>query len=143
MTENGPVIDAQLVTTTIRLGWRLALAFHNPPPNKRPEEASFSGLPSHLPGASELSAYEQGQTLIAQSRCDIEELRNALGLQSPSDNEVSGVVTPEGDDNTTRQGLLDTFVSLRQGIASHDAHLSTALNLGRMLADTVLLVDVC
>ncbi len=141
MTESSRATDAQLVTTAFRLGWRLASAFHGPPPNK-PSEESSSDLPKHLPGASELSEYERGQTLLAQVRCDIEEVRKALGLEHPSDDEESRLVTPEGDDGTRRQALLDAFISLRQGMASHDAHLATALDLGRMLADTVLLVDV-
>ena len=141
MTESGPATDAQLATTAIRLGWQLALAFHDPPPNEPSDESSSAGLPEHLPGASELSLYEQGQTLLAQVRCDIEGLRNALGLVHPSDDELSRLVTPEGDDGT-RRSLLGTFISLRQGIVSHSAHLATALDLGRVLADTVLLVDV-
>ena len=142
MTESVARPDAQLVSTAIRLGWRLAQAFHEPPPSKPSEQSSSPDLPEHLPGASELSHYEQGQTLIAQLHCDVARLRTALGLRSPSDDEVSRLVTPEGDDRTTREALLDAFISLRQGIASHDAHLATALDLGRVLADTVLLVDI-
>ena len=51
------------VEIAVRLGWRLAQAYHEPPPPNPPEVNPAEPLPDRLPGESKLGKYELGKTL--------------------------------------------------------------------------------
>ncbi len=114
--------------------------YHDPPPNGESESRPAT-LPRHLPGASELSPYQQGQTLLAEIRRDITVIRRTYSLETPSDDDLDQLVRPEGDACSTKTALLALHVVLRRELAAQNSRLATAFDLGRMLADTVLLPD--
>jgi hypothetical protein len=142
MTEGSEVQITSNIETVIRLGWRMAKAYHAPPPNQLEKEKTGEPLPEHLPGESELSSYEQGQTLVAEIQHDVTILKLAYAFILPSDADLAGIVTPDGDGDSTKQALLTIHRELRRELATQDSHLATGLDLGRMLADTVLLTDL-
>jgi hypothetical protein len=119
----------------------MAEVYHKPPPNQPEEEKPGEPLPAHLPGESELGPYEQGQTVVAEIQHDVNTLKQAFGFTLPSDADVQGIVDPSGDGDSTKRTLLTVHRELRRELATEDAHLATGLDLGRMLADTVLLTD--
>ena len=119
----------------------MAEMYHAPPPNTETENVSEEKLPIHLPSASEMTKYEQGQTDAAQVQHDVTTLKQVLGLDLPSDADLEGLVDPDGDSDTTKRKLLTIHRELRRELATVDRHLPTGLDIGRMLADTVLLPD--
>src|SRR5665811_1272483 len=118
----------------IRLGWRMATVYHDPPPNQ-PEKTPDEKLPKHLPGESELGPYEQGQTVVAEIQHDVNVLKQAFSFTLPSDSDLASIVSPDGDRDSTMRSLLTIHGELRRELATQDAHLATGLDLGRMLAD--------
>jgi len=131
---------SESVQTAFRLGWRLAQAYNDPPPASPPKADPSADSSVHLPGASERSKYELGQALIAQILKATADLGSALGtaleVVKPH---LSDLAKPDVAPDTTKTTLLAVHAQMWTALGAEDAHLSTALDLGRMLADTVLL----
>lgn len=129
------------VEIAIRLGWRLAEAYHKPPPTDPPEAKPDEPLPDRLPGESKLGDYELGKTLIAEIQHDVAALEKTLNFTLQSDSDLAGLIKEGVTPDSTRNTLLTVHRELRRAVATEDGHVATSLDLGRMLADTVLLSD--
>lgn len=129
------------VEIAIRLGWRLAEAYHEPPPINPPGVKPDEPLPDRLPGESKLGKYELGKTLIAAIQHDVAALEKTFSFTLGSQSELAGLIRPGVEADSTRAGLLTVHRELRRAVATEDVHVATGLDLGRMLADTVLLPD--
>jgi hypothetical protein len=141
MSGNFPSQADPNVEIAIRLGWRLADAYHDPRPTKAPEVTPDEPLPDRLPGESRLGEYELGKTLIAEIQHDIAVLEKALAFTLECDSELAGLIKEGVDAESTRTSLLTVHRELRRALAIEDVHVATGLDLGRMLADTVLLAN--
>lgn len=139
VSANSVVEGSANLEVLIRLGWRMATVYHDPPPNQ--PETPDEKLPKHLQGESELGPYEQGQTVVAEIQHDVNILKQAFSFTLPSDSDLASIVSPDGDGDSTMRTLLTIHRELRRELATQDAHLVTGLDLGRMLADTVLLAN--
>lgn len=139
MSGDSPTqVDAN-VEIAIRLGWRLAEAYHEPPPTNHPEVKPDEPLPDRLPGESKLGEYELGKTLIAEILHDVAALEKTLAFTLKSDSALADLIKDGIDADSTRRTLLTVHRELRRALATEDVHVATGLDLGRMLADTVLL----
>jgi hypothetical protein len=127
------------VQRAFRLGWRFAQVYHLPPPPD-PGAGPAEAPPEHLPGVSELSTYQRSQLLVGQIAHDAEKLAAGTGI-SAADAKFPAASAKGGDPGTTRQLILDSYLELRTSLGAADAHLGTAIDLGRALADTVLLTS--
>ena len=141
MSGDSPSQADPNVEIAIRLGWRLAEAYHEPPPTNLPEVKPDEPLPDRLPGESRLGEYELGKTLIAEIQHDIAVLETALAFTLECDPELAGLIKEGVNADSTRTSLLTVHHELRRALATEDAHVATGLDLGRMLADTVLLAN--
>jgi hypothetical protein len=119
----------------------MAKVYHDPPPARPPEVDSSAKLPAHLPGASELSDYERRKSLISAIEHDVSQLEQALGFTLQLRESLTGLADEGIEPESTRKALLDIHEELRRVLTAKDMHLATSFDLGRMLADTVLLVD--
>jgi len=122
-----------------RLGWRFAEMYNDPPPHIPPADDPKS-LPENLPGAAELPGYHRAKLLVNQMRYDVE------GLTRPAQHAEDGdiktffeVAGAGGDRDTTRLLILKAYRELRTRLGGADPLVGKALDLGKMLADTVLL----
>jgi hypothetical protein len=129
------------VETAIRLGWRLAEAYHDPPPVNPPEAKPGEPLPDRLPGESKLVEYELGKTLIAEIQHGVAVLEATFSFTLESESELGGLIEHGVEADSTRTTLLTVHRELRRALATEDVHVATGLDLGRMLADTVLLAN--
>jgi hypothetical protein len=129
------------VEIAIRLGWHLAEAYHEPPPANPPEVKPDQPLPDRLPGESKLGDYELGKTLIAEIQHDVAALKTAFTFTLESDSELTGLIEQGVEGDSTKRTLLTVHRELRRAPATEDVHVAIGLDLGRMLADTVLLPD--
>lgn len=66
MSSDSATQIGSCVETAIRLGWRMAQVYHNPPHFEPYEDKLGEQLPPNLPGLKELGDYERGKTLIAE-----------------------------------------------------------------------------
>lgn len=66
-------------------------------------------------------------------------LKQVLGLDLASDADLERLVAPDGDSDTTERKLLTFHRELCRELATVDRQLPLGLDIGRMLADTVLL----
>jgi len=131
--------DAQSVQIAVRLGWRLAEAYHTPPPPHPAAASEDAPVPDRLPGGSRLSMYERGRTLLAEIQHDATQLASAYGFTLASAAGLAGL--PASDAEATRRTLLSVHQDLRRALACANSHAVRGFDLGRMLADTVLLAD--
>lgn len=141
MSGDSPSQANPNVEIAIRLGWRLAEAYHEPPPVNPPEAKPGEPLPDRLPGESKLGEYELGKTLIAEIQHDVTALEKTFGFTLESDPELAGLIKEGVDADSTKTSLLTVHRELRRALATEDVHVATGLDLGRMLADTVLLAN--
>jgi hypothetical protein len=129
------------VQYSFRLGWRFAQLYHDP--HRASEDASDSTArpPVHLPGVSELSASERTALLLGEITHDVDSLSDTYSMPAvkTSMTTMSGVMTGTIDRAGKQTQILATYTLLRLSLGAADAHSGTALDLGRMLADTVLL----
>jgi hypothetical protein len=129
------------VQYSFRLGWRFAQMYHDP---HRADSDAGDGTatpPLHLPGVSELSAAERSALLLGEISHDVDSLSGTYSMPAvrTSMAALSAVMTGTMDRAGKQTQILETYTLLRLGLGAADAHSGTALDLGRMLADTVLL----
>lgn len=141
MSGDSPSQADPNVEIAIRLGWRLAEAYHEPPPTNPPEVKPDEPLPERLPGESRLGEYELGKTLIAEIQHDVAALEKTLGFTLQSDSELANLIKEGVNADSTRTTLLTVHRELRRALATEDVHVATGFDLGRMLADTALLAN--
>jgi hypothetical protein len=137
--------ESHKVQRAFRLGWRFAQMFHDPhqaveEPQKRPEKP-----PRHLPALSELTTGQRARLLMREIHNDV----GCLNDELPDDLKIDAVVATVsalaeemGRHGTTPERqfqILEAYTRLRVDLGAADPHLGTALDLGRILADTVLL----
>jgi hypothetical protein len=136
------------VQYSFRLGWRFAQMYHDPHRASRDAGDSTAKPPLHLPGVSELSTSVRAALLLGEIQHDLDSLCAEDSLAQAPMSEVRTSMTkladvmtgPAGADGKRAQ-ILQTYTLLRLDVGAADAHSGTALDLGRMLADTVLLAD--
>ena len=123
------------VITAIRLGWKLAEAFHSPPPTNPQLSDAQPQLPAHLPGVSALTDYQKGQAL-ERVMADIRLLAQSdPGHKTAWLAEVEELGKSDTSSEVRQQAILDCYIKLLQGLPAADSHLGTALSLGRILAE--------
>jgi hypothetical protein len=134
------------VQYSFRLGWRFAQLYHNPHRANRDIAASSGALPQHLPGVSELSDSVRAALLLGEIQHDLDSLctdkslgSSALDRVKTSMTALAAVMTGPADETGKRGQILETYTLLRLDLGAADAHSGTALDLGRMIGDTVLL----
>lgn len=94
----------------------------------------------HLPSLSELSDGNRTELILREIRHDI----TSLGPELSSDDDPASldallkVMRGPIDSNGKKTQVLETFRQLRIEIGADDSRLSIAIDLGRMLADTVI-----
>lgn len=101
--------------------------------------------PPHLPSLSQLSTPERATLLMREIANDVTCLDEAMpdDLKIPEvrtsivalDGVMKGKINTEGK----QFQILQTYTRLRVDLGAADPHLGTALDLGRILADTVIL----
>jgi len=140
-TSKAPAAQmSDLVETVIRLGWRMAQVYHKPPPTESDEGMQHEPLPSdHLPGLRRLGDYEKGKTLIAEIQNNVKILEDALSFKLPSKEILEGIIAEGVDPEETKKNLLVIHRDLHRELAAQDPRFAKGFDLGRMLADTVLL----
>lgn len=134
------------VQYSFRLGWRFAQLYHNPHRANRDIAAHSAAPPQHLPGVSELSESVRAALLVGEIQHDLDGLRtdkslgpSALDQARTSMTALAALMAGPGDDAGKRGQILETYTLLRLDLGAADAHAGTALDLGRMIADTILL----
>jgi hypothetical protein len=149
--ESSPTTQAQSNPTTgdmkvqraFRLGWRFAQLYHRPDRATLEASATNNGLPEHLPSFSELSDGNRAELILREIKHDVTSLKPILSSdEDPAAlnallNVMRGPIDPTGK----KTQIAETFRKLRIEIGADDARLSTAIDLGRMLADTVIQAD--
>ncbi len=141
MSGDSPTQADHNVEIAIRLGWRLAEAYHEPPPTNPPEVKAGEPLPDRLPGESRLGEYEMAKTLIGEIQHDVGVLERAFAITLECDSQLAGLIKEGVNADSTRTSLLTVHRELRRALATEDVRVATGLDLGRMLADTVLLAN--
>jgi hypothetical protein len=133
--EKGRTSDVQCA---IRLGWQMAKVYHSPPPARpgKPDPA-----PAHLPGASEIGDYLTGKMLIGEIEHDLAELTAATRLDPRHLATITALKDEGVGPARVQADVLSVFTDLLVELAASESQLQTALGLGRMLSDTVLLSD--
>jgi hypothetical protein len=143
-TESTPATGDINVQRAFRLGWRFAQLYHNPHRATLEASAKRAKLPPHLPSFGELSDGNRTELILQEIEHDVTSLKPEL---SSADNDSASlemllnVMRGPIDGKGKKTQVLETFRRLRIEIGADDAHLSTAIDLGRMLADTVILAN--
>jgi hypothetical protein len=143
--------EARKVQRAFRLGWHFAQMYHDPHrANGDAGEVIDAGEvmkepPRHLPSLSELTVPERATLLMREITNDVTCLDDELpaDLKIPAvrasvaalDGVMKGHVPTEGK----QLQILRAYTRLRVDLGAADPHLGTALDLGRILADTVIL----
>jgi hypothetical protein len=138
-TESDTVNGDPKVQSAFRLGYRFAQLYHKPDRATLDAEPA-NGLPTHLPSFSELSPGNRAELILREIKHDATSLLTAAGDQSALSTLAEIMRGQQGDDAKKTQ-ILEAFRKLRIEIGADDARLSTAIDLGRMLADTVILAE--
>ena len=128
------------VEIAIRLGWRMAQVYHKPPRTDFHADEPDRDPPDHLPGERELGSYERGRTLLAENQHGIASLEKAIEFKLSSKKELTHILK-EQSDVEKRKSLLAVHRELHRKLAEYDPRFARGFDLGRMLADTVLLSD--
>ncbi|HEY7143324.1 MAG TPA: hypothetical protein VH637_03685 [Streptosporangiaceae bacterium] len=133
------------VQRAFRLGWRFAQLYHEPHRATLEASARTGKLPKHLPSLGELSAGNRTELILREIEHDITALKPELAAADDDDpaslDTMLKVMRGPIDSKGKKTQVLLTFRRLRIEIGADDAHLSTAIDLGRMLADTVILAN--
>jgi hypothetical protein len=137
--------EARKVRRAFRLGWHFAQMYHDPHRARSDAGEELKQPPRHLPSLSELTVPERATLLMREIINDITCLDDELpaDLKIPEvrasvvalDGVMKGPINAEGK----RLQILQTYTRLRVDLGAADPHLGTALDLGRILADTVIL----
>lgn len=142
LNESDPTAGDINVQRAFRLGWRFAQLYHDPHRATLEAGATEGRLPSHLPSLSELSAGNRTELILREIKHDVASIKPELssGDDDPAALDLLLKVMRGPIDSEGKQTqILETFRHLRIQIGADDARLSTGIDLGRMLADTVLL----
>lgn len=129
---------SQNVRYALRLGWQMAKVYNAPPP-AHPDSDAAEALPEHLPGASEVGDYLAGQILLGEIKHDLAEIGKTVPIEPECSATIDELLKEGITPAQTQAGILSLFQSLLSDLAIADSQLETALGLGRMLADTMLL----
>jgi hypothetical protein len=143
-TESNPASGDINVQRAFRLGWRFAQVYHNPHRATLEASARKGALPSHLPSLGELSDGNRTELILREIEHDVASLKPELSSDDndpASLNLLLNVMRGPIDSKGKKTQVLETFRHLRIEIGADDAHLSTAIDLGRMLADTMILAN--
>lgn len=130
------------VRAAFLLGWRLAEIYDDPDLPTPPQEKETK-LPDHLPGAREMSKHAQALAMIEQATAAWQVLAPDLGrtLITPA-TITDALLTPEHDNhrNHVRKAVHEFYLDMQKALASQATPVFVAYGLGRMLADTSLLL---
>lgn len=129
------------VQRAVRLGWHFAEIYRNPPPTSH---SSVNGSASqHLPTFSDLDDLDRSAILISQIGYDIKTLADRSGPgRGQSAWESAQKEIEEARKGATEadkcQSIRKAYKDLRTTLGASDPRIGTALDLGQVLADTVL-----
>lgn len=140
-TESDSATGNINVQHAFRLGWRFAQLYHGPHRATLEAGVMEGTLPSHLPSLSELSEGNRTELILREIKHDVASLKPDLssGDDDPAALDVLlNVMRGQIPINGKKTQVLETFRHLRIELGADDARLSTAIDLGRMLADTVI-----
>jgi hypothetical protein len=130
------------VQRAFRLGWRFAELYHSPHCATLDSTATNDSPPQHLPSLSELSDGNRTELILLELTHDVAVLMAKQGQvvgDSTFLNTTLGVMRSKDQDNKARKtAVLGAFREVRIQICATDARFSRAIDLGRMLADTVI-----
>lgn len=134
------VAAADVVQRAFRLGWRFAQLYHSPHRATSDDPPDTATPPVHLPSLSELSEGNRTELILQQTIRDAGHLlpqwssgeggAELLALQS--------VMEGAQDSSAKKTTVLSAYRRLRIEAGAQDARLGQAIDLGRMLADTVI-----
>jgi hypothetical protein len=129
------------VQHAFRLGWRFAQLYHDPHRASTEVDSGREELPPHLPGFSRLSDGNRTELIIQEIQGDLRALDASLFTAAGSNPVSTFMDNMRGplDHNAKKRSILETYRFLRIRSGADDPHLGTAMDLGRMLADTVIL----
>lgn len=116
----------------------MAQVYHKPPYFEPYEAERGAQLPPNLPGLKELGDFERGKTLIDEIQHNIHILQQELHFDLLSEKALANLIH-EGDYLETKEVLLAVHRELHRVLATQDPRFAKGFDLGRMLADTVLL----
>jgi hypothetical protein len=137
--------EAGRVQRAFRLGWHFAQMYHDPHQAGPDAGKPPAGPPRHLPSLGELTVPERATLLMRKISNDVtclnDELPDDLKVERvvTSVATLSGVMSGRGSVKDKQLQILAAYTALRIDVGAADVHAGTALDLGRMLADTVLL----
>jgi hypothetical protein len=140
------VADTDKVTDVqraIRLGWHFAEIYRNPPPASH-SPTNGAGSLKHLPGVFDLDDFDRGTLLTGQIEHDVRTLAdpgaNGEGIKTwePIKKAIDDARTSASEADK-RQHILKAYLELRIKLGASDSRVGTALDLGQVLADTVLI----
>ncbi|HEY7430832.1 MAG TPA: hypothetical protein VH641_08875 [Streptosporangiaceae bacterium] len=139
--------EGRQVQRAFRLGWHFAQLYHDPHRASPDVPRTPARLPPHLPAQGQLSVPQRTTLLMREIANDV----IVLDVELPSDlkiPEVRASVTAlgqalkeQGDTQARQIQILQAYTRLRVDLGAADPHLGTALDLGRILADTVILPE--
>jgi hypothetical protein len=144
-TESNSANGDANIQRAFRLGWRFAQLYNDPHCATPDASVTKGALPPHLPSLGELSEGNRTELILREITHDVESLRpeqdQAPGAV-PFLGTTLGIMRDQGQDNRARKAaVLGAFRKVRIEIGATDARFSRAIDLGRMLADTVILAN--
>jgi hypothetical protein len=131
------------VQRAVRLGWHFAEIYRNPPPSSH-SPTNGAGSPKHLPGVFDLDNFDRGTLLTGQIEHDVRTLAdpsaNGEGIKTwePIKKAIDDARTSASEADK-HQLILKAYLELRIRLGASDPRIGTALDLGQVLADAILI----
>ncbi len=139
----GPAAGDVSVQRAFRVGWRFAQLYRHPY-RATLDRDERDWLPDHLPSFSRLSDGNRAEMILREVAHDIEMLKPDWAPGGASSDSVSTLATTmrgQVSADSKKEAILETYRRFRIEIGAEDARLGRAVDLGRMLADTVILAN--
>jgi hypothetical protein len=138
--DTGEVTDVQ---RAVRLGWRFAEMYRSPPPSSHPP-TNVAGSLKHLPAVFDLDDFDRSTLLVGQIEHDVRTLaeRSVNGEGTKTWEPIEKAIDEAragASEADKRQSILKAYRELRIKLGASDPRIGTALDLGQVLADTVLM----
>ena len=140
VADTGEVTDVQRAA---RLGWHFAEIYRNPLPSTHPPTNGAGSL-KHLPGVFDLDDFDRSTLLASQIEHDVRTLadRSANGERGKTWESIKkaiGEARAGASEADKRQPILKAYSELRIELGASGPRIGTALDLGQVLADAVLI----
>jgi hypothetical protein len=131
------------VQRAVRLGWHFAEIYRNPLPSSH-SPTNGAGALKHLPGVFDLDDFDRSRLLAGQIEHDVRALADpsANGEGTKTWEPIKKAIDEARADPSEadkHQDILKAYRELRIKLGASDPRIGTALDLGQVLADTVLI----